>query len=226
MGIFTVQEYLQFFLADAVSLPEGMKPDTALSLCMAPLLACALVSPLVAGVVSDRLGGARKVIVAAAGSIMIFCCVALAFVRSWPAVPAIAGIFGLGYGAFNRYTAHQTPRLACTPMNGRCASFGLLLLALMLDGALPHTSTTPPRNSLDFALALDVLPSQEHAAQDLGAWNLALYIPLAIAAPIAGLILDSVNAASHNMGYATLFALAGAYLFLGVVFIYRVKKVR
>jgi len=60
-GVFTVQEFLQYYLKDAVVLPVGMPVESAVSIIMAPLVIMSIVSAFVAGHVTDYVGQ-RKVI--------------------------------------------------------------------------------------------------------------------------------------------------------------------
>jgi MFS family permease len=81
-------------------------------------------------------------------------------------------------------------------------------------------------NALDFALAMDVLPGGDsHAAKDLGLWNLALALPMCLAAPVAGILLDRFNG-PHHEGYTVLFAAATVYLLLGVLCVLKVRALK
>ena len=80
--------------------------------------------------------------------------------------------------------------------------------------------------SIDYALALDAAPSEDEAAKDLGVWNLALVLPLTVAAPVGGWLLDHFNTMYQQVwvepcfagigsscnGYVVLFILSGLYL--------------
>ncbi len=82
-------------------------------------------------------------------------------------------------------------------------------------------------NAIDYAIALDVVQDGADSAKDLGLWNLSLSIPLCIAAPIAGLLLDTFNEdESDTKGYTVLFLLAAVYIFVGIVSIMKLKKVK
>ena len=149
---------------------------------MLPLLLFALMAPVLAGWMSDAIGGQRKRLLYFAGGIMIVVCWVLSVNRSWTLLPWLGAVFGVAYGTFN---------------------------------------------SIDFALALDVLPTQESAARDLGLWNLALAVPMCIAAPIAGLLLDTFNQlVGGTFGFTVLFLLASVYLGLGVVSVTRLQRVK
>jgi MFS family permease len=108
MGILTVQEYLQFYLKDAIG-PNFVisgtvvadSPEKAVSLLFLPVLLGAFVSSLAAGFISDLSGGRRKAIVYAAGGTMSVTCVLFAFTRSYAFDMLIGLAFGLGFGAFS-----------------------------------------------------------------------------------------------------------------------------
>lgn len=85
--------------------------------------------------------------------------------------------------------------------------------------------------SVDWALASDVLPSQDDYAKDMGVWHVALTFPQVIATPIAGFMLDRFQAfgsqhASPNLGYTVIFLLAAVYFVVGTVLVRRIRKVR
>lgn len=108
MGILTVQEYLQFYLKDAIG-PDFIisgtlvadTPEKAVSLLFLPVLLGGFVSSLVAGFVSDSTGGKRKQIVYASGTLMAGTCVLFAFTRSYAFDMVLGLAFGVGFGAFS-----------------------------------------------------------------------------------------------------------------------------
>jgi MFS family permease len=75
--------------------------------------------------------------------------------------------------------------------------------------------------AVDLALVLDVLPSKDDAAKDLGVFNMAGAVPFALAPAIAPLIL-SVGRGS----YGALYAVAGLCAIIGAFAILRVRRVR
>jgi hypothetical protein len=65
----------------------------------------------------------------------------------------------------------------------------------------------------------------------MGIWHMALTIPLLVAPPLAGLLLDTFQAIGResgrpNLGYTVIFGLAIVYFSLGTLFVRRVKKAR
>lgn len=85
--------------------------------------------------------------------------------------------------------------------------------------------------AVDWALASDVLPSEEDYAKDMGVWHIALTLPQVLATPVAGVLLDNFQAVGRahsqpNLGYQVIFALAFVYFLLGTVLVRQVRKVR
>ena len=85
--------------------------------------------------------------------------------------------------------------------------------------------------SVDWAMASDVLPSEFDYAKDMGVWHIAWTLPQVIATPIAGLLLDNFQVIGRQhgqptLGYTVIFFLAAFYLVFGTVLVRRVRKVR
>ena len=80
--------------------------------------------------------------------------------------------------------------------------------------------------SVDWALAIDVLPARGSVAQDLGIWGIANTLPQVLAPIIAGPLLDVFNRRTPNFGYSVVFAMAIIYVMLGSIFIWRIKGAR
>ena len=192
MGIFTVQEFLQYYMGDVIGSPYvlagvGKVAETAeeaVSVFMPALLFGAIVTTLVAGVLSDRYG--RKVMVYLSGALMGL--VALVFVvfHSFTLAVLMGVIFGLGYGAYE---------------------------------------------SVDWALASDILPSMDDYAKDMGVWHVAMVLPQVLATPIAGFLLDNFQRVGKaqsipNLGYTVIFLVAVVYFVLGTVFVKQIKGAR
>ena len=80
--------------------------------------------------------------------------------------------------------------------------------------------------SVDWALAIDVLPSGRSAAKDLGIWGIANTLPQVLAPAIAGPLLDVFNRTGPNLGYSVIFLLAVVEVALGSVFVWKIKGAR
>ncbi len=75
--------------------------------------------------------------------------------------------------------------------------------------------------AVDLALVVDVLPTNDNAAKDLGVFNIAGALPFSIAPAIAPAIL-----AVGGGSYGVLYAVAGTCAIVGAAAILRVKRVR
>lgn len=108
MGILTVQEYLQYYLKDAIGPYYDLNgarvaetPEKAVSILFVPVLLGALSSSLVSGFISDKYGGRRKIIVYISSAMMAVACVFFSVTRSFAFDMLLGLVFGLGYGAFS-----------------------------------------------------------------------------------------------------------------------------
>jgi MFS family permease len=97
MGLWTVQEYMQFYLVDVIGVPEAKKELTAGYILLISLV-CATFTGLMGGAVSDRVG--RKRVVYVANGTIAAACFAFLFSPSITYAYAIAAVFGLGFGAY------------------------------------------------------------------------------------------------------------------------------
>ncbi|KAJ3102229.1 hypothetical protein HDU96_009711 [Phlyctochytrium bullatum] len=90
-----------------------------------------------------------------------------------------------------------------------------------------------PFISTEFAMLMDVLPSEEGAAKDISLWHSALILPQIVATPIAGWLLDWFQNVGHQkqppmqcLGYNVVFGLCIVYYLLGVDATRRLKLVK
>ena len=81
--------------------------------------------------------------------------------------------------------------------------------------------------SVDVALAIDALPTQQHAGKDLGIWSMASTLP-GVIAPVMGsvVILGASSVGETAFGYRGVFALATLFLILGAAFVLKVREAR
>lgn len=106
MGILTVQEYMSYFMDEAIkdfSLFGHKVADSAqqaVSVFMLPVLVASLGSACLAGIYADRTGK-RKMIVYVSGGIMMASCILFSVIRTFGLALFSAFVFGSGYGAFS-----------------------------------------------------------------------------------------------------------------------------
>ena len=95
LGIYTVQDFLQFYMRDAV---RTLHPETQTTNFIIILSVTSLLSALAAGWLSDRFG--RKRMVYFSGGFMATVGLIFIVTHSLPIILAAGAIFGLGYGAY------------------------------------------------------------------------------------------------------------------------------
>ncbi len=95
LGIYTVQDFLQFYMRDAV---RTAHPETQTTNFIIILSVTSLLSALAAGWLSDRFG--RKRMVYFSGGFMATVGLIFIVTHSLPIILAAGAIFGLGYGAY------------------------------------------------------------------------------------------------------------------------------
>ena len=79
--------------------------------------------------------------------------------------------------------------------------------------------------SVDWALAVDVLPSSDSFGKDMGIWSMATTLP-AIIAPFVGAVVLNIAGAAGNtpLGYRVVFTLAVGLLLVGAVCVLLVRN--
>lgn len=80
-------------------------------------------------------------------------------------------------------------------------------------------------SSVDWALAVDVLPVTQNAGKDMGIWSAATTFP-AILAPLAGAVILHLSGQAHQtaFGYQLVFLLAVLCMLAGAAFIFAVRN--
>ena len=78
--------------------------------------------------------------------------------------------------------------------------------------------------SVDWALAVDVLPSSDNVGKDMGIWSIATTLPAIIAPFVGAVVLNLFGSLGHTqLGYRVVFCLAVATLLLGAVCVLAVR---
>lgn len=196
LGLFTLQEFMQYYTKDVIA--GGVEPyaytafglhlaDTApaaTSIFIITMLVGSILSSVLAGWLSDRYG--RKLIVYISGGLQAMVVGVFTFSGNFGIAVVVGMFFGLGYGAYQ---------------------------------------------AVDWALASDVLPSEDDYARDMGVWHIAFTMPQVLATPIAGVLLDTFQGVGRangqpNLGYMVIFGVAFVYFLLGTVLVRQIKGVR
>jgi MFS family permease len=113
-----------------------------------------------------------------------------------------------------------------------CSAIGLAFLvfvfsppwAIVLTAALLFGLGYGAFLSVDWALALDVLPDRTHNARDLGIWGFATTVPATLAPLIGGVIVYRLQ--PFSWGYPGLFLLAVGAAAAGAVLVWRIHPVK
>jgi MFS family permease len=80
--------------------------------------------------------------------------------------------------------------------------------------------------AVDWALALDTLPSRQRPAKDMGLFHVADALPRVSVALLAGLVLDFFNHLAPLAGYRAIFVMAIVLYVLASVLVTQIKSVR
>lgn len=81
--------------------------------------------------------------------------------------------------------------------------------------------------SVDWALVVDVLPSEHSYARDMGIWNIAASLSQVVAPVLGGPLIDAfTHAGNPILGYQLLFMMAIVYCVLGTVTVRFIRGVR
>jgi MFS family permease len=123
--------YLLYFLRDAVHYPH---PANGLLVLIVIYTACVVVTAIVGGVISDRMGR-RKAIVTIGGVLMGTAAVLLTFVETWPASIVAAVLFGSGFGAYLAVDQALITQVLPAAAN-RAKDLGIINIAIVAPGAI------------------------------------------------------------------------------------------
>ncbi|HEU5419937.1 MAG TPA: MFS transporter [Streptosporangiaceae bacterium] len=123
--------YLLYFLRDGVHYAH---PAQGLLILIVIYTVCVVVTAIVGGMISDRLGR-RKVIVTVGGSLMGTAALLLTFAETWPAALVAAVLFGSGFGAYlavdQALITQVLPEAA-----DRAKDLGIINIAIVSPGAV------------------------------------------------------------------------------------------
>lgn len=81
--------------------------------------------------------------------------------------------------------------------------------------------------SVDWALAIDALPSLDNAGKDLGLWGASSNLPAILAPALGSVLIFLANLGGQTtLGYRLIFILAAVFLFLGALLVRQVRAGR
>ncbi len=99
MGQYTIQEFLQYYVCDLID-TGGIPASEATSMLLMPMLFVALFTAYGGGVLSDRMGGRRKIFVYVSGAVMAVSSIISTFNRSFAITFVLCVFFGGAFGLF------------------------------------------------------------------------------------------------------------------------------
>lgn len=136
---------------------------------------------------------------------------------------ASAAALGMGLLSDRIESRARIVALASLPMAGATTAFGLThSLAWVMGYAVVYGLGYGAFLSVDWALALDTMPSLDNVARNLGVWGMAAALPAVVAPAAGGLLLS--RAASPAEGYESLFWLAGLAIFAGAAVVWMADR--
>lgn len=83
--------------------------------------------------------------------------------------------------------------------------------------AVVHGLANAAYQTVDWALALKVLPNPETPAKDMGIWHISMVAPQMIAPLVTGVVLTMTKDTSLTVGYALVFVLTGVFYIAGTI---------
>ena len=95
-GQYSIQPFLQYYVGDVLG--RARDAATVTSVMLLCIIVGSIVSALIGGRISDRLG--RKPVIYVAGGVMASCAILFLFAPNLVVALVLALVFGLGYGAF------------------------------------------------------------------------------------------------------------------------------
>jgi len=95
LGQYSVQPFLQYYTGDVLRQRNVVLSSSIMLAC---IVVASIVSAILGGLISDRVG--RKPVIYVAGTTMAVMALLLLVAPSYPAALVLAAFFGLGYGAF------------------------------------------------------------------------------------------------------------------------------
>jgi Na+/melibiose symporter-like transporter len=97
-------------------------------------------------------------------------------------------------------------------------------LALVVPVVLMFSAAYGAYGAVDWALALQVLPSGRDAGKDMGIWHVSMVLPQMLGPAATGWLITAImTAASARLAYAAAFALAALWFTLAALLVGRVR---
>ncbi len=92
--------------------------------------------------------------------------------------------------------------------------------------AVVHGVANAAYQTVDWALALRVLPNPDTPAKDMGIWHISMVAPQMVAPAVTGVVLTMTQDTSLTVGYAVIFLLTGLFYIAGTIPIRWIRSVQ
>ena len=189
-GLATVMFFLELYFHDLVDLPAGLRSEEAVAYALVPLFVFAAISSLIAGIVGVfvfAITATARVCVRACVRACVCVCVKTNTHTLLSATTFCFAVVLGGQQASDR-TGGRHKVFVMSAAGIMCISTIVLVFVRSFYGCLVVAAVFGAGygcfTSVDFALVLDVLPSDKDRAKDLAIWHQALVLPQLIATPI------------------------------------------
>jgi len=134
----------------------------------------------------------------------------------------------IGARLADRIGTVRVVRISSWVMAGAAGCYVLIALApsviLVAPTIILFSAASGVYQSVDWALALAVLPDSEHAGKDMGIWHVCMVAPQIVGPPVAGWLISWLGeAASKPLAYTAAFGMAALWFLFAAYFIGRVR---
>jgi MFS family permease len=136
--------YLLYFLRDKIHYAQqfhGQDASDGLLILIVIYTAGVVVTAIVGGMISDRLGR-RKMIVTVSGALIAAAALLLTFVETWTASIAAAAVFGVGFGAYLAVDQALITQVLPTARD-RAKDLGVINIAIVCPSAIGALVAAP-----------------------------------------------------------------------------------
>jgi MFS family permease len=154
------------------------------------------------------------------------------FVQGAAAVAAVATIAAVGGGVLTGWLSDRMGRKPIVSASAVLMGAALLVMAtvhrldVVLGVGVAFGLALGAFSAVDWALAIDVLPSRDYLAKDLGIWGISTNLPQTVAPFLGGAVLALLAPYGPSVGYGTLFIGAGLIAGVSGVVVWGLRGIR
>jgi MFS family permease len=154
------------------------------------------------------------------------------FVRGVAVVGGVATLAAVGGGVVTGWLSDRVGRKPIVSAAGVVMTIAFVILAFshnlvaVLLVGIVFGLALGAFSAVDWALAIDVLPTRLFAAKDLGIWGISTNLPQAIAPFAGGALLTLLAPFGESTGFSVLFLAAAACSAASAALVWRLRTVR